>query len=89
MCPENLYELDNNILKLKDDYWKICTLCKDCEENSSNDAIKVGWKDNIYIFSIESDGQHSFDVLIKKTFEIFSEKLDEFTEKLEEIEIQS
>lgn len=88
MCPENLFELNNNSLKLKDDYWKTCTLCKDCEENSSSDAIKVGWKDDTYIFSIESDGQHSFDVLIKKTFDIFLEKIDEFTEKLEEIEIQ-
>ena len=88
MCPENLYELNNNSLKLKDEYWKTCTLCKACEENSSNGAIKVGWKDDTYIFSIESDGQHSFDVLIKKTFDIFLEKIDEFTEKLEEIEIQ-
>lgn len=88
MCPENLYELNNNSLKLKDDYWKTCTVCKACEENSSNDAIKVGWKDDTYIFSIESDGQHSFDVLIKKTFDIFLEKINEFTENLEEIEIQ-
>lgn len=88
MCPENLYELNNNTLKLKDDYWKNCTLCKACEENSSNDAIKIGWKDDTYIFSIETDGQHSFDVLIKKTFDIFLEKINEFTENLEEIEIQ-
>jgi DNA-directed RNA polymerase subunit D len=88
MCAENLYELNNNTLKLKDEYWKTCTVCKDCEENSSNDAIKVGWKDDTYIFSIETDGQHSFDVLIKKTFDIFLEKINEFTENLEEIEIE-
>jgi len=87
-CPEKLYELSNNSLKLKNDYWKTCTLCKACEDNSSNDAIKLGWKEDTYIFSIESDGQHSFDVLIKKTFDIFLEKIDEFTENLEEIEIQ-
>lgn len=88
MCPENLYELDNNSLKLKEDYWKTCTLCKACEDNSSNDAIKIGWKDDKFIFTTESDGQHSFDVLIKKTFDIFLEKIDEFTENLEEIEIE-
>jgi len=88
MCPENLYELDNNSLKLKEDYWKTCTLCKACEDNSSNDAIKIGWKNDKFIFAIESDGQHSFDVLIKKMFNIFLEKIDEFTENLEEIEIE-
>ena len=88
MCPEKLYELNNKTLKLKDDYWKTCTLCKACENNSSNNAIKVGWKDKTYIFSLESDGVHSFEVIIKKTFEIFLEKINEFVTKLEDIEIE-
>ncbi|MFX1259081.1 MAG: DNA-directed RNA polymerase subunit D [Promethearchaeota archaeon] len=87
MCPEKLFELIDNKLILKEDYWKTCILCKACEENSSNDAIKVNWKDDTYIFLIESDGVLPFDVLIKKTFEIFLEKIDEFTTKLEEIEV--
>ncbi len=86
MCPDNLYELSNKKLKLKDDYWKTCTLCKACEENSDGKII-VSWKDDTYIFSIESDGVLPFDVLIKKTFEIFLNKINEFVTKLEEIEI--
>ncbi|MFW9897715.1 MAG: DNA-directed RNA polymerase subunit D [Candidatus Thorarchaeota archaeon] len=85
-CPENLYELNNNSLKLKNDYWKTCTLCKACEKGS-NGKIKVNSKKETYIFFIETDGVLPFEVLIKKTFEIFNEKIDEFVEKLEEIEV--
>ncbi|GAI65474.1 unnamed protein product, partial [marine sediment metagenome] len=59
-----------------------------CEKNS-NDKIKVFPKKGVYIFSIESDGVLPFDVLIRKVFEIFSEKIDEFVIKLEELEIES
>lgn len=86
MCPEKLFELSNKKLKLKDDYWKTCTLCKSCAENSEG-KIKVSWKDTTYIFTLESDGVLPFDVIIKKAFEIFLNKISEFTEKLEEIEI--
>ncbi len=86
LCPEKLFELSNKKLKLKEDYWRTCILCKSCEENSGG-KIKVSWKEKTYIFTLESDGVLPFDVLIKKTFEIFLNKISEFTEKLEEIEI--
>lgn len=89
MCPEKLFELINNdSLKIKEDYWKSCTLCMSCEKNS-NGKIKVVPKKDTYIFSIESDGVLPFDVLIRKVFEIFNEKIDEFVIKLEELEIES
>ncbi len=88
MCPEKLFELSNNdSLKLKEDYWKSCTLCMSCEKNS-NGKIKVVPKKDTYIFSIESDGVLPFNVLIRKVFEIFNEKTDEFVLKLEELEIE-
>jgi DNA-directed RNA polymerase subunit D len=88
MCPENLYELTNKkALKLKEDYWKTCTLCKSCEKNSDG-KIKVYPKENTYVFSIESDGVLPFDILLRKIFEIFHEKIDEFISKLEELKIE-
>jgi DNA-directed RNA polymerase subunit D len=89
MCPEKLFELTGkNLLKLKEDYWKTCTLCKSCQTNS-DDKIKAYPKENTYIFAIESDGVLPFNVLIKKTFEIFNEKIEEFITELEGLEIES
>jgi len=89
MCPEKLFELaSNGSLKLKDDYWKHCTLCNSCEKNS-DEKISVSSREDVYIFSIESDGVLDFDVLIKKVFEIYNEKIDEFVTELEELEIES
>ncbi|MGQ4874823.1 MAG: DNA-directed RNA polymerase subunit D [Promethearchaeota archaeon] len=89
MCPKKIINFDEKIgiAQLIDDYWKVCNLCRSCEDNCPENAIKTSWKENTYIFSIESDGVLPFDVLIKKTFEIFLEKIDEFTSKLEEIKI--
>lgn len=90
MCPEHLYDFsDGKTVKLLGDYWKTCTLCKSCERDCPEKAIKVGSRDNTYIFSIESDGVLPFDTIIKKTFEIFLEKIDEFVERLEAIELES
>ena len=89
LCPEKLYEISGKgSLKLKDDYWKTCTLCKACEQNSEG-KIKLSSKKDTYLFTIESDGVLPFNTIIKKTFEIFNEKINEFTEKLEELNIES
>ena len=90
MCPEKLFDFSNKKSPiLIEDYWKTCTLCNSCENNCPEKAIKVGWKENTYLFSIESDGVLPFDVIIKKAFEIFLEKIDEFIENLEDVEIES
>ncbi len=90
MCPEGLYDFSNKKTPiLLEDYWKTCTLCNSCQNDCPEEAIKVSWKEKSYIFLIESDGVLAFDVILKKTFEIFLEKIDEFVEKLGEVEIES
>jgi len=89
MCPEKLYNFsDKKTPKLVEDYWKLCTLCNSCQQVCPEGAIKVSWKENTYIFSIESDGVLPFNILIEKVFEIFLDKIDEFTERLGDIEIE-
>jgi DNA-directed RNA polymerase subunit D len=88
MCPEDLYYTKNGVLKLKEDYWKTCTLCNSCAHNSDN-KIKVSYKKDAYIFTLESDGVLPFKVLIRQVFTIFNGKIDEFMTKLEELDIES
>ena len=90
MCPEKLYDFSNKkIPTLVEEYWKKCTLCDSCSKNCPEEAIDISWKDNTYIFFIENDGVLPYDVIIKKIFEIFLEKIDEFVEKLETINLES
>ena len=90
MCPEGLFDFSNKKTPiLVEDYWKKCTLCESCQKDCIEKAINLSWKDNAYIISIESDGVLPYDVIIKKTFEIFIEKIDEFVEKLEAIDLES
>ncbi len=90
MYPEKLYDFsDGKAPKLIEDYWKTCTLCKSCEMDCIEKTIKVKFKENTYIFSIESDGVLPFNVIFTKIFEIFLEKIDEFVEKLEALELES
>ncbi|MBY8987511.1 MAG: DNA-directed RNA polymerase subunit D [Candidatus Lokiarchaeota archaeon] len=89
MCPEKLFKLTSNeSLKLKEDYWKHCTLCMSCK-NNSDDKIKVIPKEDVYILSIESDGVLEYKVLISQIFKIFNEKIDEFITNLEDLDIES
>ena len=89
MCPEKLFTMsNNNTLKLKDDYWRYCTLCMSCKNNSEG-KIKVYPKEDVYIFSIESDGVLEFKALLGQLFKIFNEKIDEFITNLEDLEIES
>ncbi|TXT61998.1 MAG: DNA-directed RNA polymerase subunit D [Promethearchaeota archaeon] len=90
MCPENLYEYTDGKKspELVEEYWKTCTLCRSCESNCPETAIKVDYEDKAFIFTIESDGVLPFDVILRKTFDIFLAKIDEAFEKLESAEIQ-
>ncbi len=90
MCPDRLFDFsDKKKPTLSEDYTKECTLCGSCGKDCLEGAISISWKDNTYIFSLESDGVLPFDVVITKTFEIFLEKIDEFVEKLEAIDLES
>ena len=88
MCPKKLYDFSNNKTpKLEKEYTISCDLCDSCRANCPENAIKISAVENKYIFFIESDGVLPFDVIMKKTFEIFNEKIIEFEIKLEELTI--
>ena len=90
MCKERLFDFSSNKTPvLEKDYWRKCDLCNACQLNCPEQAIKIKKIENKYLFFIESDGVLPFDVIIKKTFEIFNEKIREFEEKMEEISIES
>lgn len=88
MCPKDLFDFSSNKApKLLKDYQEICDLCNACKLNCPENAIKTDHEKNKYIFSIENDGSLTFDTIIKKTFEIFNEKIEELRSSLEELDM--
>ena len=87
MCPKDLFDFSSNKApKLIKDYQESCDLCNACKLNCPENAVQTDREENKYIFSIESDGALSFEIIIKKTFEIFNEKIIELQSSLEEID---
>jgi DNA-directed RNA polymerase subunit D len=89
-CAKNLFEIATEVRspKLIPDFWKYCDLCDACSRECPEGAIKVEWIDNKYIFSIESDGVLPLNTLMKKAWEIFKEKIDDFKDQLNNLEIE-
>ncbi len=89
-CSKKLFEVgtEKSNPKLIPDFWKNCDLCEACSHECPEGAIKVEWDDNKFIFSIESDGVLPFGTLLKKSWEIFKEKIDDFKEQLKNLEIE-
>jgi len=88
MCPKDLYDFSNKKTpKLVKGYQETCDLCNACQLNCPENAIITDREEEKYIFSLESDGSLTFETIMKKTFEIFNEKIEELQTRLEELDI--
>jgi DNA-directed RNA polymerase subunit D len=89
-CPKSLFEVSEDVRtnKLSSDFWKQCDLCESCARECPEGAITIEWLKDKIVFSLESDGQIPIDVLVKKAWQIFKEKITEFKEQLETLEIE-
>ncbi len=81
ICPTKVFAVKNNKLVVDDD--TKCILCMACAEASSE--IKVDGSKKDFIFTIESFGQLSHNEMVSKAFDVFEDKLEEFTKKLKEV----
>jgi len=89
-CPKNLFKVGTEVSspELIPDFWKYCDLCEACSRECPEGAINVEYDDNKFIFSIESDGVLPLDTIMKKGWEIFKEKIDDFKDQLEKLEVE-
>ncbi len=76
-CPLNLFEVKSGKLKLVKGYEQKCHLCEACQE-ASKGKVKVLYKDNSFIFTVESWGQLTPKAIIKRAVEELDEKSKEF-----------
>lgn len=78
-CPKGIFKLKGEKLVIDEDKLKECDLCGACTELSP--GIEFEKTGNI-IFTIENWGQLSFKDMLKKSCDIYINKLDEFNKNL-------
>ena len=61
-----------------------CAMCKSCVRASTNGYINVGYRENDFIFRIETDGSMPPKEVLLKACEVLGEKADKFIRFSEE-----
>jgi DNA-directed RNA polymerase subunit D len=77
ICPKKVFAKTGNKIEVRD--LLACTLCQDCVEICPQEpkAIKVGWEENTFIFSLESTGALSPEKIMEETIKILDKQLKE------------
>jgi DNA-directed RNA polymerase subunit D len=81
-CPKKILKVQNGRLVVNEDKILQCTLCKACEEECENNAIKAEPKEDEFIFFLESWGQLPAKKIIEEATEQINNKFAEFIECL-------
>ncbi len=80
-CPLNLFDAKGGKLKLVKDYQMRCHLCEACQDTSKG-KVKVSYKEDTFIFTIESWGQLDPKTIIKTAAEELNEKAEDLIKLL-------
>ena len=72
----------NTLRVVNDDH---CTLCRECENICPEDAFRVEWRKNSYIFNIESTGALAPETIFLTAIDILRDKTIEFNQQIEQI----
>ncbi|MFH0979112.1 MAG: DNA-directed RNA polymerase subunit D [Candidatus Woesearchaeota archaeon] len=84
-CPQKIFEVKGNSVELNKDNVNKCDLCGACFEHCPKGVIRIGEKEDEYIFNIESWGQLSCKEIVKEAADCFDSLLDDLLDKLKEM----
>ena len=83
-CPRGVLKSDKRSKKIKILDIENCAMCKSCVRASTNGYINVGYRENDFIFRIETDGSMPPKEVLLKACEVLGEKADKFIRFSEE-----
>ncbi len=83
-CPKSILSVRNGKVVVEREI--DCTLCRDCERHCPEKppAIKVGWDDQAFIFSVESTGGLPSERIVEEAAKVLVKKATEMRESFEE-----
>lgn len=82
VCPRGILSFRDGKIVVNTDKIFNCSLCRICEEHCPAGAIRVNWRKNEYILTIESTGSLSPKRILIEAVKILENKLDDFIESL-------
>ena len=77
-CPRGVLKSDRRSKHIKILDIENCTMCKSCVRASSNGYINVGYRENDFIFRIETDGSMPPKEVLLKACDKLGEKAEKF-----------
>ena len=77
-CPRGILKSDKRSKKIKILDIEDCTMCKSCVRASTNGYINVGYRENDFIFRIETDGSMPPKEVLLKACDELGGKADKF-----------
>ncbi len=82
ICPRKVLAKSDGKVEVRD--LMACTLCQDCVEicPKKPPAIKIGWEENNFIFSLESTGALPPGRIVKEALKILDGQLKEIEKQL-------
>lgn len=83
-CPRGVLKSDRRSKHIKILDIENCTMCKSCVRASANGYINVGYRENDFIFRIETDGSMPPKEVLLKACDVLGEKADKFIRFSEE-----
>ncbi len=81
VCPKNVFAKAGDKIEIRNVF--NCTLCQDCVDACQKNpkAVEVTWDENSFIFSLESTGALSPEIILQEALNILERKLKEFSEQ--------
>ncbi|KZX11592.1 DNA-directed RNA polymerase subunit D [Methanobrevibacter filiformis] len=75
-CPRNILKRNKKTKKVTVQNIENCSMCGSCVRASENNAINVGFKENTFIFRIETDGSIPPEEVLLNACDVLNEKAD-------------
>jgi DNA-directed RNA polymerase subunit D len=76
-CPKSIMRIEDSKAKVSEDDILKCSLCKLCEQVCDIHAIKIGFDENAFVFTMESDGSYTARDLALNAASVIKGKAEE------------